>query len=267
MTGAGHPRPPGDGVVDVVAEDQPERGQAQHYRAGRLVRWLAPGPPDPAADLTVVLPAAAATVDGHLGAADGVGGPHGHGGPHGPAGPHGHRSSPSAAGARVRLRAADGRWRDLLGLTHGWRGEVVATPGAGGGRSSASCGGVLLDTPVGDVGFLLAVDRDGGVRTAYADADSHLCRSGDLSLVAPWAEVVRWLHDDERILGHLVVEGWPFDGDLFVLSMVEGVLCAPDGGGAPRLPARALGLVEALGRARADWTGRTSAPEEATGAD
>lgn len=238
MTGRAPAR---DGEVAFVTEGRPELGHVQRYRAGRLVRWFLPAPPQPAADLTVVVPAAAAAAD--LAAAGG------------------------RSGAEVVLRAADGRSRDLLGLTHGWRGEVVATPGAGGGRGGASCGGVLLDTPLGDVGFLLAVDREGGVRTAYADADSPLVRSGDLSLVAPWAEVVRWLHDDERILGHLVVEGWPFDGDLFVLSMVEGVLCAPDGGGAPRLPAPALGLVEALGRARADWSGRTSAPEEATGAD
>lgn len=260
MTGSARPSPVGEGAVAFEAEGRAELRHEQHYRAGRLVRWLVPAGDGRAADLTVVLPAAAF---GEAGA------PVGDGTAARPAqGVAGAADAPTAGGLapRIVLRAADGRSRDLLGLTHGWRGEVVATPAAGGRRGGASFGGVLLDTPVGDVGFVLALDPDGGVRTAYTAADSPLCRSCDLSLVAPWAEVVRWLHDDERILGHLVVEGWPFDGDLFVLSMVEGVLCAPDAGSAPRLPPRAVALAGAVGRARADWVGRAPPPEETAGA-
>jgi hypothetical protein len=77
------------------------------------------------------------------------------------------------------------------------------------------------DTPFGAVSGGLRVDA-GGARPVPSR------REPGVTVAAPYAEVIGWLHDPGHLLGHLIVRGHAIEGGLFELSAVEGIVSWPE---------------------------------------
>ncbi|HEU5152525.1 MAG TPA: hypothetical protein VFU19_18690 [Iamia sp.] len=73
----------------------------------------------------------------------------------------------------------------------------------------------------------------------YATADAP-----DMTVAAPYAALLGWLHDPPTLLGHLMHHGHRVDGSLAALSAVEGVVSSAPVGAAPSPADRAAWVAE-----------------------
>jgi len=134
--------------------------------------------------------------------------------------------------------------RDLFGLHPEWT-PVVPERHRG---ARGAIGGLATRTPVGDIGFRLDASGDSCLKAEYGEPGPWLAEV-DVQIVADYAHILRWLHDDDVTLGNLIIDGMTVDGDLFALTTTEGLICAE---GPARLPADLTGLLVAMGEARAE---------------
>ncbi len=139
-------------------------------------------------------------------------------------------------------RAYDVDKQDLLGRGHADRvADVTALQGAG--VPSGDVFGIEayseLSTalPPGlkiNFGLHCADTPFGGVERDYVLRGNRLAPTGsvpvDLFVAGPYVSLLSWIHDAERLLGHLLVcpdHATNVEGDYFKMSAVEGCISAP----------------------------------------